>query len=432
MFREVSPAVSSSPTAVAGREEELCSLLRLMNTDSVRLVTITGASGIGKTVVAEEAVSRLMAATPLFVRRVDLREAGAIEDAWSRVGQTADPPERGRRHLWLVDGADSSTEAPSLIAEALDLGPGLCIVATSVSPLKVRGEHVVPLGPLALPSAGVRQAERALASPTVRLFCTCVRSVDSGFTLTPDSTPAVVELCIALDGMPLALELAAARCATIGVEGFLILYRSSGLEALRSHKPGSGDRHHSLSSTVEWTCSLLPTGAQVLLRQLTVFDGGFDWQAVAAVASPGDRAVPSDADDVRLVNDLSTLVSTGLVRKVDPDDQRSVPRYTMPGPIRQFMVEHWDDDDQETRLRRRHAEYYRELARRSGDRRFSFGGGTFDQDLITDRGNVSTALAFFESENSVPNALSFAIDLEGMWAGNRSGAGRGRGVFRDS
>ena len=417
VFEEVSPAIPLSLTAVGGREKELCLLLRLMSTDSVRLITISGASGIGKTFVAEEAVSRMMAVSPLFVHRVDVSETRGIEEARFQVGHASEPGERGRRNMWLVDGADSSSEVPSLIAEALDLDPGLRILATSVSLLKVRGEHVVPLGPLALPGAGVRQAERALASPAVRLFCTCVRTADSSFTLTPASTPAVVELCIALDGMPLALELAAARCATIGVERFLNLYRSSGLDALRSHKPDSGDRHHSLSRTIEWTCSLLPPSAQILLRQLTAFDGGFDWQAAMAVVSHDDFVIPQDAGEVRLVNDLSTLVSTGLVRKLDPDHQRSVLRYTLPGPVRQFMVEHWDDDDERTKLRHRHAQYYRELARRSGDRRFSFGGGTFDQDLITDRGNVSTALTFFESENTVQNTLSFVIDLEGMWMG---------------
>jgi predicted ATPase/DNA-binding CsgD family transcriptional regulator len=408
---------AATPTALSGREAELRMLVGLLNTDSARLVTITGTSGIGKTVVAEEAVSRFMAATPLFVRRVPLTETGAMEEARSQVGQSSNPGSRGRRSLWLVDGADSSTQAPSLIAEALDLDPGLQILATSVSPLRVKGEHLVPLGPLALPSAGVRNAEQALASPAVRLFCTCVRTADPGFTLTSASTPAVVELCIALDGMPLALELAAARCATIEVEGLLDLYRSSGLEALSSHQQGSRDRHDSLPSTLEWTCSFLPASAQLLLPQLTAFVGGFDWPAVVAVASHDDFALLQGADEVRLANDLSALVSTGLVRKLDPNDERSVTRYAMPGPIRQFLVERWDDQDERTKLRRRHAEYYRELARRSGEGRFSLGGGNFDQDLITDRENLSAALGCYESEGSVPDTLAFAVDLEGMWMG---------------
>jgi predicted ATPase/DNA-binding CsgD family transcriptional regulator len=410
-------ATPTFPAAVGGREAELRLLLGLLNTDSVRLVTVTGTSGIGKTVVADEAVSRLTAVTPLFVRWVGLREMGGIEEARSQAGQTSDPGTRGRRNLWVVDGADSSAEAPTLIAEALDLDPALQILATSVSPLRVSGEHLVPLGPLALPSVGVRDAEQALASPAVRLFCACVRTTDPGFTLTPDSTPAVVELCIALDGMPLALELAAARSTTIGVDGFLHLYRSSGLEALTSHQQGSGDRHQSLPSTIEWTCSLLSPSARVLLRQLTAFVGGFNWLAVVALASDDDFALPQGADEVRLANDLSALVSTGLVRKIDRNDQRSVMRYTMPGPIRQFLVEQWDDPDERTKLRRRHAEYYRELARRCGEGRFSLGGGNFDQELITDRENLTAALAYSESEGTVRDTLSFAVDLEAIWMG---------------
>src|ERR1700678_3431867 len=116
------------PAAVGGREVELRMLLGLLNTDSVRLVTLTGTSGIGKTVVADEAVSRLTAVTPLFVRRVGLGETGGIEEARSQAGQTSDPGTRGRRNLWVVDGADSSAEAPTLIAEALDLDPALQIL----------------------------------------------------------------------------------------------------------------------------------------------------------------------------------------------------------------------------------------------------------------------------------------------------------------
>jgi predicted ATPase/DNA-binding CsgD family transcriptional regulator len=419
VFDEISPSAvtAPSPTALAGREAELRWLVGVLNTESARLLTITGPSGIGKTVVAEEAVSRLMAVAPLFVRRVSLRGAEDIEEARSLVGQISDPDGRGRRNLWLVDGADSSAQSPALIAEALDLDPDLRVLATSAAPLKVKGEQLVPLGPLALPNAGVRDAERALVSPAVRLFCSCVRSADGGFTLTPASTPDVVDLCIALDGMPLALELAAARCVTIGVEGFLNLYRSSGLQALGNQQKGSGHRHHSLPSTIEWTCSLLPPSARVLLRQLTAFVGGFDWPAVVAVVSHDDLAFPQGVDEVRLANDLSALVSTGLVRKLDPNDERSVTRYTMLGPVRQFLVEHWHDQDEQTKLRRRHAEYYRELARRCGEGRFSLGGGKFDQDMITDQENLSAAFALFGSEGTAQSALSFAVDLEGMWMG---------------
>ena len=418
MFEELSrsAATPTPSTALCGREAELLLVLGLLNTESVRLVTITGPSGIGKSIVAEEATNRMRSVSSLLLRKVDLREVEGIEEARSLVRRSWNPGPPERRNLLLVDGADSSREAPSLIAQALDRDPGLHVLATSVSPLKLKGEHLVPLGSLALPTAGVRDEERALASPAVRLFCTRMRAADPTFTLNPASAPTVVELCIALDGMPLALELAAMRCATIGVEDFLDLYRSSGVDALSSHPHSAGDRHGSLPRAIEWTCSSLPTSARLLLRQLTTFVGGFNWPAVVAVATHEDFAFADGPDEVRLANDLGSLVSTGLVRKVDPNDQRSVTRYTIPGPVRQFLVEH-DDEGDRAKLRRRHAEYFRELARRSGEGRLSFGGGNWDQELMTDQENLSAALAYFESEVTVQDALPFAVDLEGMWMG---------------
>jgi len=434
-----SVSVPMARVPLVGRETELQLLAAMFTTKSVRLVTIQGPSGIGKTVVAEETVRRLIVSAPLIVHRVTLDESGALEvgaesvEATLSVGSGDSASGHGSppcRRLVLVDGADALADAPRLLSTALDADPDLLVLATSLLPLDVRGEQLLPLGPLALPKPGIRDPERAATSPAVRLFCDRMRASDPGFELTGTNTGAVVELCVALDGMPVALELAASRAASLGVEGLLELYRTSGLAALTRRSSDTADRHHSLSQTIESTYALLAPGSQELLRSLGVFAGSFDWRAVAAVTAGGVSA-SVQATGVRLSGDLGALVASGLVRRVESSGRPGDVRYLVAQPIQRFLLEH--DDAGETRLlRRRHAEYYRDRARELASRRFTFGGGESDHQLVIERENFSAALAFFEAEDDVASVLSLAVDLEGMWLGGgtaEAGARRLSGIL---
>jgi predicted ATPase/DNA-binding CsgD family transcriptional regulator len=416
---------------LVGREAELQLLAGMFTTQSVRLVTILGPSGIGKTVVAEEAVRRLIASAPLIVQRVTLDEGGSVEVAAESVEATlsvgsgdvvaghGSPP---CKRLVLVDGANVVADAPRLISTALDSDPDLLVLTTSVLPLDVRGEQLLSLGPLALPRRGIHDPERAATSPAVRLFCDRMRASDPGFELKGTNTGAVVELCIALDGMPLALELAAIRAASLGVEGLLELYRTSGLAALTRRPTDSADRHHSLGRTIGSTYALLAPGSQVLLRRLGVFAGSFDWRAVTAVTADG--ASESDrTTGVRLSGDMGALVASGLVRRVSGSGRPGEARYVVAQPIRRFLLEYDDDASESGLVRRRHAEHFRDRARELGSGRFCFGGGASDHELVIDRENFSAALAFFEAENDVASVLSLAVDLEGMWIAGTVEAG---------
>jgi len=419
-----SAAVPMARVPLVGRETELQLLAGLLTTQSVRLVTILGPSGIGKTVVAEETVRRLIASVPLIVQRVTLDEGGLAEVGAESVEATLSigsgdgaggPNSPPCQRLVLIDGANALADAPRLISTALDSDRDLLVLATSALPLDVRGEQLFQLGPLALPKRAIHDPERAATSPAVRLFCDRMRSSDPGFELTGTNTGAVVELCIALDGMPVALELAASRAASLGVEGLLDLYRTSGLEALTRRSSDSADRHHSLGQTIGSTYGLLAPGTRELLRCLGAFAGTFDWRAGAAVTAGGvsesDRTTA-----VRLSGDLGALVASGLVRRVSGSGRPGGDRYFIAQPIGRFLLEH-DDASESGLLRRRHAEHYRDRARELASGRFSFGGGQSDHQLVIDRENFLAALAFFEAEDDMASALSLTVDLEAMWIG---------------
>ena len=434
-----SAAVPMARVPLVGRETELQLLAGLLTRQSVRLVTILGPSGIGKTVVAEETVRRLIASVPLIVQRMTLDEGGLAEVGAESVEATlslgpgdgaSGPDSPPCPRLVLIDGANALADVPRLVSTALDSDPDLLILATSVLPLDVSGEQLLPLEPLALPKRAIHDPERAAASPAVRLFCDQMRSSDPGFELTGTNTRAVVELCIALDGMPVALELAAGRAASLGVEGLLDLYRTSGLAALTRRSSDSADRHHSLGRTIGSTYGLLADDAQDLLRSLGVFAGSFDWRAVVAVTAGG---VPGSdrSTEVRLSDDLGALLASGLVRQVGGSGRPGEARYFAAQPIQQFLLEH-DDAGESGLVRRRFAEHYRDRARELASGRFSFGGGESDHQLVIDRENFLAALAFFEAEDDMVSVLSLAVDLESMWIGGgtaEAGARRLSGIL---
>ncbi|GLW13024.1 SARP family transcriptional regulator [Microtetraspora sp. NBRC 13810] len=358
----VRPAPPRQFTSFVGRAEELERLGKLLQ--ETRLVTLTGPGGAGKSRLAIEAVTRTadeVCYVPLAsltegreIPRAVLAALGLRESGLQPLGPEAAPADitdrvaaalAERRTLLVLDNCEHLVDDVARLADRL-LGAcaGLTVLATSREALGITGETLCPVPPLSLPPQGAELVQ-ARACPSVQLFADRGAAVRPDFEVAEDTLDAVVRICRTLDGLPLAIELAAARLRSLPVtevadrlaDRFLLLSRGS-----RTAQP----RHQTLRAVVAWSWDLLDEAEQTLARRLTVFAGGVTLEGAARVCG-----LP-EGDVVEL---LSSLVDKSLVEAAGP-------RYRMLETIRAFCAERLAEAGEEERLRHDHAEHYLRLA----------------------------------------------------------------------
>ncbi|WP_433163716.1 alpha/beta fold hydrolase [Kribbella sp. CA-247076] len=316
-----------------GREAAVDEVVGLLTT--ARLVTLTGAGGVGKTSLALTAARRT-GDEAYLVELAALAPGAEATDVAALVETTSG--------LLVLDNCEHVIDAAAEVAvRLLRESPDLRILATSREPLAVAGEHRRPVPPLDLPSA---EADAA-ASPAVQLFVTRASAADPRFQLTADNTAAVVALCRRLDGLPLALELAASRVSAMDVrdlaERFDDRYRGRGLP----------DRQQTLSAMVEWSWDLLNEPERAVLRRLAPHPGGCTLAAAEAVCAGDDVPVAEVAEL------LSHLVDRSLVVRVDGT---SGSRYRLLETVRAFCLQRLAEADEVETTRRRYERYFEGLA----------------------------------------------------------------------
>ena len=425
--RPPSSGVAAPRALMVGRDTEVGQLLARLEGDGLRLLTVTGAGGVGKTAVVDEVLRQFVAGGRVSVQAVALQgEVGEVGFAHAaavlaeRVGATPDQPGAsrapvGRRRVVFLDGAEAAPWTNATIGAALDADPDLVVVATSIAPLHVYGEQVVRLERLAFPRLGERDPERALASPAVRLFCERLRSANCAFTLTTANVAAVVELCRFVDGLPLALELAAARSATLGVERVLGMLRQVPLTVLGRRPDHGADGRRSLRETIACSYALLTERQQVLLSQCAVFAGAFDWDALVAIVHDNEDHLSPPAAGIDLADDLTTLVTVGLVGRHQGGDSRHGGRYSIAATVRAFVGQLGVTRAATGQLRTRHADYFRARARTAAARQWSFGGRDFACALRADQSELLAAYEVTRQDSSLAASLEFAADLCPLW-----------------
>ncbi|WP_188743390.1 ATP-binding protein [Agromyces bauzanensis] len=355
-------------TALVGRERELETVVSLLTDDDVRLVTITGAGGIGKSRLSIEAAGRVRDRFHGGIAFVDLAPVtdpqlvpAAIANALGirdigdgTLDEKLRMAVRDRRMLLLLDNLEQVLDAAPAIRSLLTDAPDLTVLATSRILLRLTGEHGVELGPLGMPD--LRRGPdvaRALAAPSVDLFVERTRAVKPDFELTDENVEDVERICIALDGVPLAIELAAARGR--------VLTPAQLLERLdeRLLELGGGvrdlpERQRTIRSTIEWSTQLLSASEQDLLTRLGLFAGGFTLEAAEWMA----EGIP-DAD---ILDDLGALVDGSLVRQEDRGD-RAV--FAMLSTVREYALERLGTRPDAAALRDSHAQYFVRLGAQS-------------------------------------------------------------------
>ena len=313
----------------------------------------------------------------------------------------------GRDLLLVLDNVEQLLPGvAAFVGRMLGVCPQLTVIATSRIPLGSARECGVRIEPLRIPNATDEWSLEDLHDvPTVRLFLERARLVRSEFALTAVNAPGLVALLRRLDGLPLAVELAApwVRIAT-PAQMLGRLEKGMGLPARTI--AGLPARHHSLGRTIAWSFDLLPDDARRLFRRLAVFRGGFTAAAATAVAG----AVDEDADAAR--DGLCTLVECSFVRAEQDDPNR---RLIMLEPIREFAGERLAESGEEDMVRQTHAEYFLALAEaaRAADGRWGLGAA--GQSLDADDNNLREAFAWFERSSTAEGALRLAVAATAVW-----------------
>jgi predicted ATPase/DNA-binding SARP family transcriptional activator len=413
---EVRHNIPARVTSFVGRAREVAEVRRLLS--RTRLLTLTGPGGAGKTRLAQEAARAEAPAVPGGAWHVDLIPiadrhlvADTIAVALGLPPAAGGDPlqaltsQLGRRRILVVlDNCEHLLAECARVAEALRARcPGVSVLATSREPLHVDGEVVLRVPSLALPAQGVELDHQALADlASIRLFIDRTLDIRPDFGLDAGNSAAVVDICRRLDGMPLAIELAAARMAHL--EPAEIASRLGDAMSVLG-RPGSANRHATLRATLEWSHDLLTPEEQCLLRRLAVFQGGCDLDAVERVVDGNPLATAAVLDV------LGRLVDKSLVQ-VDRDGGRS--RYRLLETVRQLAAERLDHAGETRRVRDAHAAYFRELARRHDPDLAT--GVVVERATLLDIEHDNLRAALMHSLQTEPgDALDLTVSLWRFW-----------------
>jgi predicted ATPase len=357
-------------TLLIGREHEAAALRQLLSREEVQLVTLTGPGGIGKTRLALQVAGEIADQFPsgvAFVPLAAVGEPGLIPSAIAQallVGESGNrsPQESLKEYvsglsqpmLLLLDNFEHLVSAAPVVAQLLTSGPELKVMVTSQAPLHVYGEHEFPVPPLALPNLKLIPPLQELSRlPAVALFVERARAVKPEFALTKENAPAVAAICGRLDGLPLAIELAAARVKLLSPSAMLARLESR-LSLLTGGALDLPTRQQTLRGTVEWSYGLLNAPEQTLFRRLSVFTGGCTLEGVEAVCdTKGDLGID-------VLDGMASMVDKSLAQHVEQVDKET--RFVMLSTIREYALERLAKNDDEAATRRAHAAYYLVLA----------------------------------------------------------------------
>lgn len=397
-------------TSLIGREDDLDDIVGFIGEPGARLVTLTGPPGIGKTRLAIAVGERLRARFPAGVVFIPLagvtepgRAVGAIGRAVDADLTRTDSPVQAvierlgdERWLLILDNLEDVLDVAVDVNALLEACPEVAMLATSLTALRLRGEREYPVLPLPLPADASPAVDELGASPAVALFTDRARAVRPDFALTPDNAPAVAEISRRLEGVPLAIELAAARTRLLS-PGELLRRLSTSLDAVGKGTVDMPERHQTLRATVEWSVGLLDEDERSFLETLAAFVGGWTVDAAAEVASLQEETAL----------ELTDALARHSLISLDVTEQGS--RARMLETIRAFVAERLAARPDAADIQRRHAGHYRGLIERADRPARRSGQSALIERLRIEAGNTAAAVRWYLAHDRTPLPHLFAV-----------------------
>jgi predicted ATPase/class 3 adenylate cyclase len=401
-----------------GRERELEEVASQL--EKTRLLTLTGPGGTGKTRLSLQVGARLADRFPDGIYFVPLSLLHDPELVPGTIAQELGLPDRGglspmaslidylrqRRMLLILDNFEQVSDAAPRVSELLAAAPNLSMLITSRSVLRLYGEREYPVPPLATPDPRQHETPEKLSQyEAVALFIERAMGVKPDFTVTNDNAPAVAEITSRLDGLPLAIELAAARINVLTPQAMLarLGHRLSLLSGGGRDRP---ERQQTLRGAIDWSYDLLTDDERALFRRLSVFAGGARLHAIESVC-PGEEL------NLDILDGLSSLVEKSLLRQVSDADGE--PRFLMLGTIRDYSLERLEESGYAGDLRQKHAEHFAQLVTDAAPHLLATDKRTWLDWLESDHDNLRAAIDWAIEKGHTVMAMRLASGLWRFW-----------------